>query len=57
MIKFFCNVFPINLSHHIGIVFTRYVHEDEKRKVKGSKGNCSKKLCSEDNEINKYDNK
>ena len=35
MIKFFCNVFPINLSHHIGIVFTRYVHEDEKRKVKG----------------------
>ena len=26
MILFLSNVFPINLSHHIGIVFTNYVH-------------------------------
>jgi predicted GTPase len=31
MIKFLCNVFPINLAHHIGIVFTRYCHDDEMR--------------------------
>ena len=37
MIKFLCNVFPVDLSHHIGIVFTRYVHEDEKRKARGKK--------------------
>lgn len=29
MILFLCNVFPVNLSRHLGIVFTRYVHEYE----------------------------
>lgn len=27
MIKFLCNVFPKNFSHHVGIVFTHYDHE------------------------------
>lgn len=29
MILFLSNAFPVNLSHHLGIVFTRYVHEYE----------------------------
>ena len=37
MIKFLCNVFPINFSHHIAIVFTRYIESDEQRKAKGKK--------------------
>ena len=39
MIKFLCNIFPINLAYHIGIVFTNYIHNDEMRKYKnkGSK--------------------
>ena len=32
MIKFLCNVFPINFAHHIGIVFTRYDHNKEMKK-------------------------
>lgn len=31
MILFLSNVFPINLSHHIGIVFTRYVHHQARQ--------------------------
>ena len=37
MIKFLCNIFPIDLEYHLGIVFTRYVHNDEMRKKKGPK--------------------
>jgi GTP-binding protein EngB required for normal cell division len=36
MIRFICNAFPINLSHHLGIVFTRYVHEYQMKKNKGN---------------------
>ena len=25
MVKFLCNVFPVNIEHHIGVVFTRYI--------------------------------
>ena len=31
MILFLCNAFPVNLSRHLGIVFTRYVHEYERQ--------------------------
>ena len=34
MVKFLCNVFPINLAYNIGIVFTNYIHNDEMRKKK-----------------------
>ena len=27
MIRFLCNVFPINFAHHVAIVFTHYDHE------------------------------
>ena len=27
MIKFLCNVFPKNFSHHVGIIFTHYDHD------------------------------
>lgn len=37
MVKFLCNVFPINLAYHIGIVFTNYIHTDEMRKKRGLK--------------------
>ena len=32
MIYFLCNVFPVDLSHHIGIAFTFYNHERELNK-------------------------
>lgn len=32
MIYFLCNVFPVELSHHIGIAFTFYNHERERNK-------------------------
>ena len=35
IIKILCEVFPENLSRHIGIVFTFYNHNDEIRKCKG----------------------
>ena len=35
MIKFLCNVFPVNIEHHIGVVFTRYVHDFEKSRKRG----------------------
>ena len=42
MIKFLCNVFPKGLAHHIGIVFTRYVKDDEDRKFKNNNKNKNK---------------
>ena len=27
MIKFLCNVFPVNFAHHVGIVFSHYDHD------------------------------
>ena len=35
MILFLCKAFPINLSQHIGIVFTNYVDEDEREDNNG----------------------
>ena len=29
MVKFLCNVFPINFLNHVAIVFTHYDHEYE----------------------------
>lgn len=37
MIKFLCNVFPKNFSHHIGIVFTHYDHEYQTKINKNKK--------------------
>jgi len=37
MIKFLCNVFPINSVHHVGIVFTYYDHEYQIRIIKKKK--------------------
>lgn len=34
MIQFLCNIFKKDLIHNIGIVFTRYVHEDEEEERK-----------------------
>ena len=45
MVKFLCNIFPINLSHHIGIVFTRYVHNDEMRRKRAN--NNPKQIAQE----------
>ena len=35
MVLFLCNAFPINLSRHIGIVFTNYIDEDERENNNG----------------------
>ena len=35
MVKFLCNVFPVNIEHHIGVVFTRYIHDVEKNTKRG----------------------
>ncbi len=38
MVKFLCNVFPINFLNHVAIVFTHYDHEYEiKRNKKKTK--------------------
>ena len=34
MLKYLCNVFPVNFSKHVAIVFTHYDHEYEMKKAK-----------------------
>ena len=48
MIKFLCNVFPVNFAHHVGIVFSHYDH-DYQMKI-----NKKKKIDPRSNAQSKY---
>ena len=43
MVKFLCNVFPINFLNHVAIVFTHYDHEYEIKRNK-KKTNTQEKM-------------
>ena len=43
MIKILCSVFPRNLAHHVGILFTHYDHDYQIRINKKRKKNQKKK--------------
>ena len=45
MVKFLCNVFPINFLNHVAVVFTHYDHEYEIKRNK--KKQRPKKKCKD----------
>ena len=61
MIKFLCNVFPVNFLNHVGVVFTHYDHEYEmkrnKRKDKDPRDKAKTRYIPEVVKIIKDNNK